>query len=374
MDLTDELSRVLRARTGVVVPAGEWDLSRVPDHLRITFRIEDARRRRVAEGKDLGALKEALAPQVRDSMKAAAAAIEKRGITTWTDQSIGELPVTFERRVGGRILQGYPAVVDHQDSVAVEVLASAAERDVATRAGVRRLLLLNTTVPWPRILALLSNEQKLALGHNPHGGVPALLEDVLAAAVDAIVAGRGTGGVRDERQFAAALAGVRQQIVPAVIEVVEVVQPILDLARQVGLAVESMTAPGLADLRQDLRGQLADLVYDGFVADTGLPQLRQVARYLRGMLHRIGKAPNSPLDLARDAQRRSEVAQVEAERVALIAALPAHRRHDADVLALRWMVQELRISLFAQPLGTAYPVSAKRIYKAMDALDAIDGS
>ncbi len=361
--LTDELTSALYIRTGVRVPPHEWDWNRVPDHLRITFRIEDGRRRRVAEGKHLTALKEHLAPKIRASMQAAASSIERRGLTSW---SFGELPSTFERQVDGRTLHGYPALVDEGDSVAVAVLATPAERDAATRRGVRRLVLLNTTVPWPRILRLLSNAQKLALGNNPHGSVTALLDDALAAAVDARLA---AGTIREEQQFDAALAAIRQQLVPAVVEVVEQLHPTLDAALRVRLALERMTSPALAGLRADLVGQLDALVYDGFIATTGLAQLRHLPRYLRGMVHRIEKAPSSPLDMARDAQRQVEVHHVEAERVKLLAALPTSERDASDVVALRWMIEELRVSLFAQPLGTAYPVSAKRIYRAMDAVE-----
>ncbi len=367
--LTDELARALHARTGVRVPPSQWDWDRVPDHLRITFRVEDGRRRRVAESKNLTDLKERLAPRVRASMKAAAASIERRGITTWTADTIGDLPATFERRVAGRTVQGYPALVDHGDSVAMEVLATPAEQAAATRRGIRRLILLNTTVPWPRILGLLSNTQKLALGNNPHGSVPALLDDVLAAAVDAIVSRLPQGPVTSPTEFDAALVAVRQQIVPTVIEVVEYLHPALDAALQVRLALDQMSTPALADLKQDLTVQLDGLIYDGFVADTGLDQLAHLPRYLRGMVHRIEKAPSSPIDLARDAQRRAEIERVEAERAKVIAALPSTQRGAADVAALRWMTEELRISLFAQPLRTAYPISEKRIYKAMDAVE-----
>ena len=367
-DLVDELARALHARTGIRVPPGDWDWSRVPDHLRITFRIEDGRLR-IAEGKDLTALKARLALKVRASMQAAAAGVERRGVTAWTAQTIGTLPATFERRVRGRTLQGFPAIVDHGDSVSVEVLATRAEADAASSRGVRRLIVLNTTVPWQRILARLSNTQKLALGDNPHGSVPGLLDDALAAAVDAILARLPAGPVRDERQFEVALAAVRQQLEPTVTDVLEQVRPTLDAARRVRLALDAMTSPALAELRADLAAQLDGLVSDGFVAATGLAQLRHLPRYLRGILHRIDKAPNSPVDLARDSLRRQEVAAVETERAKLLDSLAPPARGAPDVVALRWMTEELRVSLFAQPLGTAYPISVKRIHKAMDAVE-----
>ncbi len=363
----EELARGLYIATGQRVVPEAFDPTRLPDHLRMTFRVEDSRRSRLAEGRDLDELQGRLAPKVRRTMQQAAGDLERRGLVSW---SFGELPDTFEATRGRATIQGYPAMIDHGDTVAIQVLASPAEQAAADRLGLRRLLLLNTTVPWQRILGLLTNPQKLALGHNPHGSVDALLRDVLACAVDAIVAGQAADGVshrvRTSAEFDEALAAVRREIVPRVIEIVELVHPTLDRALQVRLALETIKAPAAAGLRDDLTAQLDGLVFSGFVAETGLDQLRHVPRYLSAMLVRLDKAPG---ELARDAQRRETVARVEAERAQLVQALPAGERDAPDVRALRWMVEELRVSLFAQQLRTAHPVSEKRIYQAMDVVE-----
>ncbi|MGZ6804826.1 MAG: DUF3418 domain-containing protein, partial [Nocardioidaceae bacterium] len=119
--------------------------------------------------------------------------------------------------------------------------------------------------------------------------------------------------------------------------------------------------------RADLTGQLQSLIHPGFVAETGYSRLRHLERYLRAMLVRMDKAPG---ELARDAERLAVVERVQAEYADLLASLPPTRRAADDVRDLRWMVEELRVSLFAQTLGTAYPVSEKRIYKAMDAVES----
>jgi ATP-dependent helicase HrpA len=361
--LTDELGHALAELTGVRIPFTEWDWSRVPDHLRITFRVEDPNGKVVGEGKDLPALREKLAPQVRQTIQRAAASIERRGMQQWT---FGDLPATFEQRVGNRVIQGFPAVVDHGDSVAVEVLASQQERDAATRLGVRRLLLLNTTAPWKRVLALLTNAQRLTLGHNPHGNVPALLQDCLAAGVDSIVAERPGGQVLGPVEFDETLRIVRSQVVARVMEVIDLVEPLLVKSREIELALAAMTSPVMAPAKQDMQAQLASLIYPGFVADTGFARLRPLERYLRGILLRCDHAPSQ---LARDAEHTETVARVFGEYDILVAALPSARRVGSDVLALRWMIEELRVSLFAQTLGTAHPVSEKRIYKAMDTVE-----
>ena len=361
--LTDELGHALFEMTGVRVPADQWDWARVPDHLRITFRVEDRGGEAVGESKELAGLQQQLAPQLRQSMRRAAASVERKGLQEW---SFGELPVTFEHAVGDRVIHGFPAVVDNGDSVAIEVLASAQERDAATRLGVRRLLLLNTTAPWKRVLALLTNAQRLALGHNPHGSVPALLQDCLAAAVDSIVAQRPGGHVLGPQEFEEVLRLVRSQVVARVMDVIDLVEPLMVRSRQAELALAAMNSPVMAAAKADMQAQLASLMYAGFVAETGVGRLGHVERYLRGIVVRCDRAPSQ---VSRDAALMDTVARVQGEYDALVAALPPARRTGADVQLLRWMLEELRVSLFAQTLGTAHPVSEKRIYKAMDQVE-----
>ena len=172
----------------------------------------------------------------------------------------------------------------------------------------------------------------------------------------------------DARRWIEIHAAVQREIVPTVVEIVEWVHPVLDRALAVRLALDALKAstPEMAAMKADLLAQLDALVHPGFVAETGHPHLRHLPRYLQGMLVRLEKAPNEPW---RDAQRLEIVRTVEAERVKVVDSLPRIERDAADVLAPRWMVEELRVSLFAQSLGTAHPVSEKRIYKAMDAVE-----
>ncbi|GAA5161569.1 ATP-dependent RNA helicase HrpA [Ornithinimicrobium tianjinense] len=379
--LAEELTR----RGLVRVSASDVDWERVPDHLKMTFRVEravgprdpKAKGRRgsrgrgrvevLGEGKDLAALQAQLAGQVRTTMAAAASRVERQRLTGWPEgEAYDPLPETFSRQVGPRAVQGFPALVDVGDAVDVRVLATRSEAQRETLRGVRRLLLLNTQPPWKRLLALLTNQQKLSLGHNPHGSVPALLEDALAAAVDSVVAEQPGATVRTPAQFEAALAGVRQQSVPRVLEIVEWLVPILDTAREVSLRLQRLTTPAAADLAVDLRRQLDALVRPGFVADVGYRRLPRMVVWLRAMAERLDKGVQ---DLPRDRQRMGEVHLVEEELARFLDSLPPHRRQDPDVMDIVWSVQELRVSMFAQRLGTAGPVSAKRIYAAMDAAE-----
>ena len=368
--LTDELARVLHERTGIRIPSQEWDLSRVPDHLRITFSVDGPGGRVVARGKDLDALRETAGGAVRAGMARAGASFERTGLTTW---SVGTVPETFEGHSGGLTVEGYPAVVDEGTSVALRVLPDRGAAEAAHRRGVRRLLLLNTTAPWKRVLARLSNAQKLALADNPHGSVPALLQDCLDAAVDDIVAEHVPGEVRTEEAYAAALAAVRAHAATRVLVVVEAVEPVLALAAQVRRTLEALergaASARTAATRADVRAQLDSLVRPGFVAATGVARLRDVRRYLLAMQHRAERAATNP----REPVLQEQVDAVESAYADLLESLPPSRRAAAEVTDIGWMVEELRVSLFAQSLGTSGPISEKRVRAAIAAVVANSG-
>ncbi|MCA0321900.1 MAG: ATP-dependent RNA helicase HrpA [Actinobacteria bacterium] len=356
---TEELARVLFARSGVRIDAGEWGTTPVPDHLRITFSVEAPGGQVVASGKDLSTLRERSAGAVRSRMAAAGERLEKRGLVDWT---IGTVPETFEGRSGGHTVQGFPALVDEGSSVALKVLADSGSAEAAHRRGVRRLLILNTSPPWKRVLARLTNTQKVVLATSPHGSVPALLEDCLAAAVDAIVAEHVPGQVRTPESYAAALAAVRTHIATRVLTVVDGVIPVLEAATRVRHLLEA-TGSRLPATTADVRAQLGSLVRPGFVADTGEDRLRHLTRYLRAMEVRLERAARNP----REAQLQATIDSVETAYADLLDTLPEPRRRSQAVLDLAWLIEELRVSLFAQGLGTAEKVSDKRVLAAIAA-------
>ncbi|MEO7070503.1 MAG: DUF3418 domain-containing protein, partial [Nostocoides sp.] len=365
---TEELAVALRALTGYAVPPGEWDVTRLPDHLRMRFVVQDEGRRAVGSGRDLDVLKEELAGAVEDRLAHAGAAIERTGLTTW---DLGTLPDTWEGRAGRHTVMGFPALLDRGGSVDVRVLPDQGAARAATRRGVRRLLLLGTPPPWKRVLAGLSNTQKLALAQNPHGGVPALLQDCLAAAVDAIVAEHvGVDAVRDDSTFAAALTSVRTHVATRVLQVVSAVEPVLatsvEVARSLAALENSVPRPWLPATLADVRAQHDSLIRPGFVADTGLARLPDLQRYLRAILARLDKAVAN----SREGELQERIDRVEAAYAEAIARLgPGSPAAASDpVRDVGWMIEELRVSLFAQTLGTAYPVSEKRVLTAIRAI------
>ncbi len=354
--LLHALADELEALRGVSVPDDAWDLAAVPDHLRMTFRVVDERGRKVAEGKDIEALKHQLAPKVRATISKAANGIEKAGLTK---PAFGELPKVFESKQRGHDVKAYPALVDEGASVAVRMLDTPAQQEHAMWAGTRRMLRLNLNSPMKFITRSLSNSSKLVLNRNPHGSVAALLEDCVDCAVDSLMAAGG-GPSWDETSFAILLEKVRAGLHPAVLDVLTEVEKILRAAIDVETRLADTRGP--AESLADIRKQFDGLVHPGFVTDTGADRLRNVTRYLRGIERRLEKLPTEP---TRDLQRTADIAWITGEYASALASLPPGTSSPA-LREVRWMIEELRVSFFAQTLGTAHPVSLKRVTRALD--------
>ncbi|MFF8696827.1 ATP-dependent RNA helicase HrpA [Streptomyces sp. NPDC015144] len=367
--LTVTLARELQRMVGVPVTADDFDLDRVPDHLKITFRIVDERRRRLAEDKDLEALKLQLRPKARQALSKAAAAtagpsgesIERSGLTDWT---IGTLNKVFETRRAGQPVKAYPALVDQGDTVAVRLFDTEAEQRQAMWLGTRKLIMLNVPVnPAKFVSDQLTNQQKLALSRNPHGSVQALFEDCATAAADRLIGVHG-GPAWDEESFRKLYDKVRTDLVALTEHTVKQVQQVLAAWQSCERRLKATNSLVLVDNVADARDQLAALMPPGFVTKTGLRRLPDLMRYLVAVDRRLQQMPTAA---QRDTTRMEKVHEMQDEYAWLLEQLPQGRPVPQEVLEIRWMIEELRVSYFAHALGTAYPVSDKRIVKAIDA-------
>ena len=345
--LLDALERELLRLRRVDVRREDWQLDRLPGHLHMTFRVEDEQGRTLGEHTDLESLQRELAPKVRRALATASGSVERTGLTDFV-----AVPRTVAAGTGAT---GYPALVDDGATVSLRVLGSALEQTAAMHVGVRRLLLLNVPSPVKAVAGGLTNAAKLALSTNPHGGVPALLEDCVACAVDALMA-RAGGPVWDDAAFAQLRDAVRAELVDATRSVVSQVEQVLVRWQRLGPQVQ-----GTSTAQVDLHDQLDGLVFAGFVTTTGADRLPDVVRYLDAMQARLDRLPQHA---ERDRLAMLGVHAVQDE----LAQLHARRPGDPRVDEIRWMVQELRVSLFAQGMRTKHAVSEKRLYKAIDAL------
>jgi ATP-dependent helicase HrpA len=355
------LARELSRLGSVSIAPTDFEVSALPDHLRMTFAAIGDDGAVLARDKSLAALKTRLAEQVSASVARATAGAERPPATVWTSESLGTLAPTVRREVAGQTVTGYPALVAEGDGVAVRVLSSPAEQAAAMRLGTRALLLHTLPASARSSTAGLSPADRLALSQNPYGSLEALLDDCRAAAADELLVAAG-GPVHDPAEFDALVARIRPDFATTVARYVRLVVPVLAGAHQVSVALARTSE---RDIAEDVRHQLDNLVFRGFVSETGAARLRELPRYLQAAVARLEALPGSAV---RDRQGMAELDRVLAAYDRLVASLPQSRRHAPAVTEIWWMIEEFRVSLFAQKLGTPFPVSAKRIEKAIAAV------
>jgi ATP-dependent helicase HrpA len=355
-DLLDALGAELGRIGGVQIPRDAWDLSRLPEHLKVTFRVVDGDRV-LATGKDLAELRRQLRPRLQATLSEAARGITRSGLRTW---DFGELPRVFD---DGRV-RAYPALADAGDAVDIRLFETESEASAAMWRGTRRLILAQVPSGVRSVASQLPVNIKLAMSRHPYPSAAALLDDCAAAAADQVIAAAG-GPAWDAAGFARLLEAARSGLAAATADVVGAVGRALAEAQEVEARLGRATSAALAPAVADMRAQLAALIYPGFIADTGARHLPSLVRYLRGIGRRLEKAPE---DLRRDADRMAVVQRVTADYEQVRRELAAQGREGDDDRTVRWMIEELRVSLFAQTLGTPVRVSEQRILTALDDL------
>ncbi|WP_258059049.1 ATP-dependent RNA helicase HrpA [Arthrobacter sp. B1805] len=422
-DLEASLELALRRLRGHIIPPGSWNWSAVPPHLLMMFRIVDAEGRVLDESRDLEALKESLAPAVsraiarslgatpgstrpsggagrgngrtadstgpagrpattggRDGRVTAnvqpAAARSAAGPSSGGGVAVAEAPAVAERTgerawvfgaierevsrtVAGHRVTGFPAVVDEGASVGLKVFPTAGEQATVMRAGIIRLLSLRIPSPAKYVLEHLSNTEKLTFSQNPHGSVAELIRDCSLAAIDKLVPEELPW---TEKDFTTLYEEVRAELIDTVFTVTATVEKVLASNRRIQKQLKGTTSLPLISALNDVRSQLEHLVYPGFVAATGYAQLAHLPRYLRAIEIRLEKLPTN---VQRDSLGMAVVQRLEDEYDDAVASLAAGRHRPAALRRVRWMLEELRVSLFAQDLGTAYSVSEKRVRTAL---------
>jgi ATP-dependent helicase HrpA len=367
------LAVALSSFGGTRVSVSDFAVEQVPAHLRMTFRVVDAEGRQVAAGKDLAALQQQLAPAAGSALAAIAPGLERRGLRTWPDHlPDGRLPSVVTGRRGSHDVTGHPALVaDSDEAVAVRVLPTVVAQRRAMPLGVRQLLLLDVGVPVSAVQARLAVPTKLVLAGwaSGHGVTTAeLVADAAAAVVDQLVVEQGVPW--DVAAYAALRGRVRDALPARTQAAVLSAGRVLAAAQELTALLEGPLPSSAGPAVDDVREQVADLTGPGFLARAGLARLPALQRYLAAARVRVEALRR---DVVRDFQRMEQVHAAEQAVTDAVAALPPERHLDADVAGLRWQVQELRVSLFAQNLGTAHPVSVQRIRKAAAAVAAPAG-
>lgn len=421
-ELLPSLALVLRRLRGVVVEPEAFNWDAVPEHLKMGFQVRNARNKILGEGKDLRALQQQLHKEIRsalaDSLGASDEAMammvalaqggsgnsggssnasgparpgsakgaknqakgtqaeagasggvrEVTGLTEFPADMFpdGAIPRKVQRVIATQAVNGYPALVDEGSSVGLRIFPTEAEQLHAQRRGIIRLLQLQVPSPVRYVSEHLSHKEKIVFTQNPHGSIDALIRDCTVAALDHLVPHTP---IFTHAEYSELYEHVRAELIETVFDVTKLVAEILSEATALKKAIKKATSLTTMHAVSDVKAQMENLVYPGFVAQTGYDQLVHLPRYLKAAQVRLTKlGPN----LHRDNQLMLTVQDLEDSYDNAVKSLPAGTIVPDALRRVNWMIEELRVSFFAQELGTAYTVSEKRIAKAQrEALDAI---
>jgi ATP-dependent helicase HrpA len=391
---TEALAAWIRKKTGADIHPDEWK-GELPAHLRMNFSVIDDGGQELASGRDLAALRAQLGGTARITYGGGAEdnAFERSGLTEW---DFGDLPAQLRFNRGGRELTGHPALVDTGDAVDLRLLDDAAAAEAETRCGAVRLLRLALAAQFRQLDKDLARETALALKYRTFGGADKLRAELL----DAIAARALLGddeAPRCQKDFDRQKERAKPRVAVVKQALLRDVAGILDLHAQV--AARLSAAPQFAGPMRDEQAHLAALVPNDFIVATPWARLRDLPRYLNGILRRLEKLPASA---ERDGRAMTGILTLQNKYLARCAqakgAAPArHTPPDtrlsgglgaaparstppdtrltgglgaapATLDAFRWHLEELRISLYAQELKTPYPVSVKRLDKLWDEL------
>ncbi|BBC41860.1 ATP-dependent RNA helicase HrpA [Photobacterium damselae subsp. piscicida] len=358
--LLDSMEKELKRITGVTILREDWNLAQIPDHLKITFRAVDHRNRKLRENKDLYELKDSLKEKVQQTLSQVADDdIEQEGLKTW---SFGTLPERYQQKRGGFEVRAYPAIVDNNDSVGIKLFETEEEQHRAMQQGQRRLILLNIPSPIKYLHDNLPNKSKLGLYFNPYGRVLDLIDDCIACGIDKLIEQKG-GIVWQPEAFEALKDYVRAELGDTVVEIAKQVEEILTTAFNINKRLKGRVDLTMAFALSDIKAQLEGLIFKGFATECGWKRLPDILRYMRAIERRLEKLP---IDPNKDRVHILKVESMVNEYKELLNKIPKGQPIPENVKEIRWMIEELRVSYFAQQLGTPYPISDKRIRNAIN--------
>ncbi|MFB4204641.1 ATP-dependent RNA helicase HrpA [Arhodomonas sp. KWT2] len=357
--LTEVLCRELERMTGVAIPLDAWDTAELPRHLFMNVRVVDADGRVLDEGRDLAALKARLAGEASASFAGPQTADrEREGLRRW---EVGDLQdhVTLEQN--GVTLRGYPALVDEGETVALRLLDAPEAAEHAHRAGVRRLLMLSLPDQTRHLRRALPGIDRLCLLYHRIGTCDALRADILQAVFDRVFLDDSVPRTRAD--FETRLREHRSELVPAAEALTATVGTVLERHHAIRKRTGGSVSLAMVNALSDIREQLDGLVYPGFVSATPADRLEDLPRYLAGIERRLDRLEREP---GRDAEPHRAVRRWWERYLERRAQHERKGVNDPALAHFRWLVEEYRISQFAQDLGTRERVSERRLAEAWD--------
>ncbi len=370
--LTEALSQALFKKFGVEVAADAWDVADLPAHLLMNFRVVDEQDHELASGRDLVALRNELGVKARRTFsETASTAFERKGSTAW---DFDELPEQVEVDRGRGKLIGYPAIVDEGKSVGLTLLDTEAEADAATRRGLRRLFQLALPEQMRSLARNLPGFNEMQLRYmlmhqallDDQGGKPdkAAIADRLRDELVTAISDRAffveQEPVRNRKQFDMRVAKGKTRLMDVAQEIARIAGEILTEHQSVRAKLNQPAYAAWPRALADMRAQLRELLPPGFLASVPFDRLKHYPRYLKAIAMRLDKIASNP---ERDANWQQQLARYWQTYQSRLVADRARGVRDAKLEEMRWMLEELRVSLWAQQLKTPYPVSFKRVEK-----------
>ncbi len=371
--LTEALSSEIREQVGVAIPAQSWNSQLLPEHLLMNFRIVDLDGKVLDEGRDLQRLQRKLSDYARGQFRALSRAhFGRKGITKW---DFGDLPEHIEWGHGAAVCRGYPVLSDQLTAVVLETVDSKQAAANLHRGGLRRLFMLELAptvqylkknLPATRGMSLRYAAMPQSPFQMPSSGRgsgaslslrESLQDDLLGLVVDQVFL-NGAPMIRTEIAFRQRKEEGLPRLMAVAQEIDALVGGILQSYTSIRKAHARISAAAAAEALSDISLQLDYLIYRGFLRELDVSQLRNFPRYLRALAIRVDRLHREP---ARDALKLRRMGSVWQQCQEMMQHHRSLEVEDPELGKLRWMVEEFRVSLFAQELGTAYPISAKRL-------------
>jgi ATP-dependent helicase HrpA len=352
----------LKRMSGLHIPEDQWNETLLETHLRMNYRVVDAQQRVLATGRDINALKTRFAGKAEQQFdQLPRHSVDKSGCTRW---EFGVISDSLRIEQAGISMMGFPALVDEGDTVGLKVLDSKPSAITAHQQGLLRLVKLYLPKEVRYLRKNLPGLDKMRLQYakvpRPDRNKPLVeLQQVLVDWIlqRVFIEGRD---IRSEPDFDAALEEGRQQLMLVANESCRLLGEVLDKYQQLRKRIDSVSQINWMMSVGDIRQQLDGLVYHGFLQDMTESRFRDYLRYLKAMQLRLDKLPSAS---ARDMQLTRELAELVSRLRERQELARSKGRIDERLEEIRWMLEELRVSFFAQEVRTAYPVSVKRIEK-----------
>ena len=358
--LIDQLAAVLRDMGGQGINAADFRPDQLPPHLRMNFAAVDKRGKIIDSDRDLTALVQRQAGHISSSVSRVGRAAESASVKEWSEDTLGAIDEEVTTVVDGHEVTAYPALVATKEGVALKVHPTKAAADASMITTTLTLLLREISVNTQHMVKGLPLQQRVAVDAYPHGGAEGLVNDARVAAVRDIMMEKG-GPVRSPGEFTTLLNAVKPEVPGRVRQAVVAIAPGLAEFSNLNAELKQWEGPAI----DDIRGQLKFLLPPNAITMHGMQHLRHLPRYIQAARIRL---EDMNLDPDRDADRQADVDEAKAYLNNRLRSLPAGREKTREVKDIYWMIEELRVSLFAQRLGTAHAVSVRRIQKAADKL------